>query len=223
MDPLTIAVVAFAGLTVLATILSIDPGQSLAGQRLTYQGLLSTLAYAVLFVAARRSIASMPRVQGVALGLTRAPRPIVATYAIAQSLSLDPIWTTLYKDRPFSTMGQASALASVLGMAILLSLSLVIGRPRRVQAIVLAAAAVCATGLALTLSRGGYLGIVAGVVVAGLVLAAGRRRSVPGPACPERPSRSSGPSWCSARSCSCGGRRTRSLARLRSARSRSPR
>ena len=117
MDPLTIAVLAFAGLTVLATILSIDPGQSLAGERLTYQGLLSTLAYVVLFVAARRSITSMPRVQGVALGLL-ASATVVATYAIAQSLSLDPIWTTLYKDRPFSTMGQASALASVLGMAI---------------------------------------------------------------------------------------------------------
>ena len=124
----------------LATILSIDPGQSLAGQRLTYQGLLSTLAYVVLFVAARRSITTMPRVQGVALGLL-ASATVVATYAIAQSLSLDPIWTTLYKDRPFSTMGQASALASVLGMATLLSLSLVVGRPRRVQAIVLAAAA----------------------------------------------------------------------------------
>ena len=177
-DPLTIAVLAFAGLTVLATILSIDPGQSLAGERLTYQGLLSTLAYVVLFVAARRSITSMPRVQGVALGLL-ASATVVATYAIAQSLSLDPIWTTLYKDRPFSTMGQASALASVLGMATLLSLSLVVGRPRRVQAIVVAAATLSAIGLALTLSRGGYLGIVAGVVVAGLVLAAGRRRSVP--------------------------------------------
>jgi putative inorganic carbon (HCO3(-)) transporter len=177
LDTLSVAVLAFAGLTALATVLSIDPGHSLAGQRLQYQGLLSTLAYVVLFVAARLSLTSGARVQGVALGLL-ASATIAAIYAIAQGLSLDPIWSTLYKDRVFSTVGQANALASVLGMATLLSLALVAGRRRRVQAIVLIGALVTASGLVLTLSRGGYLGMVAGVVVAGLVLAAGRGWSV---------------------------------------------
>ena len=177
-DPLTIAVLAYTGLTVVATILSIDPGHSLAGEKFQYQGLFSSLAYVVLFMAARLSITSVARVQGVALGLL-ASAAIAAAYAIAQAVSLDPIWTTLYKDRPFSTMGQASALASVFGMATLLSLSLVVGRPRRVQAVVVAGAILSAIGLALTFSRGGYLGIVAGVIVACLVLAAGRSLSVP--------------------------------------------
>src|SRR4029078_9120623 len=128
-DPLTIAVLAYTGLTVVATILSIDPGHSLAGEKFQYQGLFSSLAYVVLFMAARLSVTSVARVQGVALGLL-ASAAIAAAYAIAQAVSLAPVWTSLYKDRPFSTMGQASSLASVFGMATLLSLSLVVGRPR---------------------------------------------------------------------------------------------
>jgi hypothetical protein len=68
-DWLNVAVLAFAGLTVLATILSIDPAHSVTGEHLQYQGLLSTLAYVVLFLAARLSITCVPPVQGVALGL----------------------------------------------------------------------------------------------------------------------------------------------------------
>jgi putative inorganic carbon (hco3(-)) transporter len=174
-DSLTVAVLAFAGLTALATVLSIDPGHSLVGERLQYQGLVTTLAYVVFFIAARMSIVSVRRAQVVAAGLL-ASGTVAALYAFAQATSLDPIWSGLYKDRVFSTMGQASNLAAVLGMSTMVALTVAAGRRRGAVAAVLLAALLNASALVLTLTRGAYVGLVAGGIVAGLVLGARRTR-----------------------------------------------
>jgi putative inorganic carbon (HCO3(-)) transporter len=170
---LEVALLAYVVLYTLATILSVDPGHSLGGESLQYQGLLSALAYVVLLVGARSSIVTVPRVQGLAMGLLVAAT-IAATYAIAQGLGVDPIWSALFKDRVFSTVGQANALASILGMAGLLSLALIAGYSRRNQALVLAAVVIVASALVLTFSRGGYMGVLIGLAVAGIVLLPGR-------------------------------------------------
>ena len=173
---LEIALVVYVGLSILATVFSIDPGHSLSGERLQYQGLLSILSYVALFVAARFSIATVPRVQGLSMALL-ASATLVAAYAIAQGLGLDPIWNELFKDRVFSTVGQANALASVLGMAAVLALALVAEPRRGIQALVLIAVLVVAAALVLTFSRGGYLGLVLGAAVAGAVLLGGESLS----------------------------------------------
>ena len=176
-DPLTVAVLAFAGLTALATVLSIDPGHSIVGERLQFQGLLTTLAYVVLFIAARISILSVGRAQVVATALL-ASGTVAALYAFAQAASLDPIWSGLYKDRVFSTMGQASNLAAVLGMSTMVALTVAAGRRRGLLAIVLLAALLNASALVLTLTRGAYVGLVAGGIVVAIVLGAWRSRSI---------------------------------------------
>jgi O-antigen ligase len=175
-DPLTVAVLAFAGLTALATVLSVDPAHSVTGERLQYQGLVTTLAYVVLLLGARIAIVAVARAQVVATGLL-VGATVAALYAWAQATSLDPIWTALYKDRVFSTMGQASNLAGILGMGTLAALALVAGRRRVTVVVVLAAAFITLTATILTLTRGAYVGLVVGGVVAGLVLAARRGRS----------------------------------------------
>jgi O-antigen ligase len=176
-DPLTVAVLVFAGLTTIATVLSVDPSHSVTGERLQYQGLVTTLAYVVLFVAARISVVTVQRAQVVAAGLLISAT-VASLYAFAQATSLDPIWSGLYKDRVFSTMGQASNLAAVLGMGTFVSLALVAGRRRVTLALVLLAALITAIAVILTLTRGAYVGLVAGGIAAVGVLAARRSRSV---------------------------------------------
>ena len=176
-DALNVAVFVFAGLSVLATVLSVDPAHSLPGERLQYQGLITTLAYVVMFVGARVSVVSVRRAQVVAVGLL-VSATVAGIYAWAQATSLDPIWSSLYKDRVFSTMGQASNLAAVLGMGTLVALTLVAGRRRVGMALVAVAAFITASALVLTLTRGAYVGLVAGGIAAGLVLVARRGRSI---------------------------------------------
>jgi O-antigen ligase len=177
LDSLTVAVLAFAGLTALATVLSIDPGHSLVGERLQFQGLFTTLAYVVFFLAARISVISVRRAQVVATGLL-ASGTLAALYSFAQAASLDPIWSGLHKDRVFSTMGQASNLAAVLGMSTMVALTVAAGRRRGALAVVLVAALLNASALVLTLTRGAYVGLLAGGIVACFVLAARRSRSI---------------------------------------------
>jgi O-antigen ligase len=155
----------------------IDPGHSLVGERLQFQGLLTTLAYVVLFIAARISILSVGRAQVVATALL-ASGTVAALYAFAQAASLDPIWSGLYKDRVFSTMGQASNLAAVLGMSTMVALTVAAGRRRGLVAVVLLAALLNASALVLTLTRGAYVGLVAGGIVVAIVLGAWRSRSI---------------------------------------------
>jgi O-antigen ligase len=169
---LEISLIAFVALTVLATILSIDPNQSLKGERLQYQGLLSILAYVVLFVAARWSISTAQRARVLAASLL-ASAGLAGLYAIAQWFRLDPIWDALFKDRVFSAVGQANALASILGMAGVAAVGLVAGIGRRRGVLLLSGVAVVAIALVLTFSRGGYLAVPIGIAVAGVVLAAG--------------------------------------------------
>jgi len=110
---------------------------------------------------------------------------VAALYAFAQAASLDPIWSGLYKDRVFSTMGQASNLAAVLGMSTMVALTVAAGRRRGLLAVVLLAALLNASALVLTLTRGAYVGLVAGGIVVAIVLGAWRSRSI----APVRPPR----------------------------------
>jgi O-antigen ligase len=75
-------------------------------------------------------------------------------------------------------MGQASNLAAILGMATMVSLALVAGRRRFGLALVLLAALLTGSALVLTLTRGAYVGLAVGGVVAAVVLAAGRSRTL---------------------------------------------
>jgi O-antigen ligase len=166
------AVVVLAVLAMVATVLGTRPRHALVGEQLQYQGLVSTLAYIGLFFGARFALRAARQVRLVAIALILGS-VVVAFYGLAQWFSLDPIWEDLYKDRIFSTVGQANALAATLATATVLAIALLtnIARPR-LAALGLVLVPILAAFL-LTFSRGGYVALVIGVIAAGLVLLPG--------------------------------------------------
>jgi O-antigen ligase len=166
------AVAAFVVLNLVAWAYSTDRRQSLYGERLQYQGLLTLLLYVGFFYVARLSLTDLRRTRSllvaVAVGAT-----LVSAYAIVQKAGLDPIWEgSAGGGRVFSSIGQSNALAAYLVVALPLSAALLVGaKPVWRSALVVAVAGMVAA-LAFTSSRGGLLGLLAVLAV----LAVGWRR-----------------------------------------------
>jgi O-antigen ligase len=156
-------------LTTAATAHSADPLHSLVGERLQYQGLLATLGYAVAFLVARVALADARRIRWLGVALVAAA-VVVAGYGLAQQTGHDPIWHVLDRGRIFSTLGQSNALAAYLVLAFPVGLALA-WTSGQVGRFGWAAAAV-AIGITamLTMSRGGFLGLGAVVLVLGALL-----------------------------------------------------
>ena len=109
-----IPVAAFVAVSIAAWAFSTDREQSLYGERLQHQGLLTLLLYVGFFCLVRLSITDERRLRlfvwAVACGAT-----LVAGYAIVQKAGLDPIWDGyLPGGRVFSSIGQANALGAYL-------------------------------------------------------------------------------------------------------------
>jgi O-antigen ligase len=166
---LTVALAVYLTLNVAATLHSADQAHSLVGEQLQFQGLLATLGYAVAFAVARASLVTERRLRWL-VGAVVLAGALASLYGVAQQLKFDPIWQVLDRGRIFSTLGQANALAAYLVLALPLAIAagLALGWPRRVVAWV--GAGLVATALALTLSRGGYLGAVVAVASLSAVL-----------------------------------------------------
>ena len=166
-----IAVAAFLVLNVAAWISSSDRDQSLYGERLEYQGLLTILLYIGLFYVARLASSTGHRLRqlfwAVAIGAS-----FVSGYALVQKAGLDPVWDGyLPEGRVFSSIGQANALAAYLVLAIPVTVALLVHGRLPLRAVSSLAVVTMTAALVLTLSRGGYLGLIA----ASLVLVAGLR------------------------------------------------
>lgn len=160
----TVTLAVYLVLTAAATLRSPDPLHSLVGEQLQYQGLLTTVGYAVAFLAARRSLGDMQRIRRLVAAVVIAA-VLVAGYGFLQQIGRDPIWQVLNKGRIFSTLGQANALAAYLVVVLPLALALTGATSKSSRAISALAAVAIATALALTLSRGGYLGVGTALVV----------------------------------------------------------
>ena len=166
-----VAIGLFLALNLAAWLFSIDRRQSLYGERLQYQGLLTTLLYAGYFYLARVSIADVRRLRLLLCGVA-AGAGLVAAYALVQRAGLDPIWDGfLPGGRVFSSIGQSNALAAYLVLALALSSVLIFDGRIWIRAPALAAVGAMMLALMFTFSRGGYLGFLA----AGAVLAVGWR------------------------------------------------
>ncbi len=164
-----IAVLAFVALNIAAFAFSIDPGQSLSGEYLQYQGLLSILLYVGFFYLARASLADERRV-GLLFASIAAGGTVVAVYALVQKAGFDPIWSYTPEGRVFSTIGQPNALAAYLLLAIPVSASLLPRSQRLVRGALLLSVGMMVAALALTLSRGGYAGFVVAAVIMAIPL-----------------------------------------------------
>jgi O-antigen ligase len=172
---LELSAAAFLGLTALATLTSVDPAHSVIGERLQYQGLFSAVMNVLLFTAAAVSLTTILRVRLLAVAVLTSAT-VAAAYALVQWFGFDPIWAELYKDRVFSTVGQANALATTLGAGVISASALLAITGRRRRAAIIASAALCIAALVLTFSRGGYVAFGFGVVVAALVVLPGLGR-----------------------------------------------
>ncbi len=166
LGPLDIAVLAFVLLNIAAFAFSVDPNQSLSGEYLQYQGLLSILLYVGFFYFARTSLRGERRVMllfaSIAAGGT-----VVAAYALVQKAGFDPIWSYTPEGRVFSTIGQPNALAAYLVLAIPVSASLLPRTQSLVRGLILLSVGMMVAALAFTLSRGGYAGFfVAAAIMA---------------------------------------------------------
>jgi O-antigen ligase len=163
-----VAIAVFVVLELAAFAFSTDRDQSLVGERLQYQGLLTVMLYVSFFYVARVSITDARRLTGLFWAVSGGAA-LVAAYAIVQRAGLDPVWEGyLPGGRVFSSIGQANALAAYLVLTIPVSAALLLGSRPRVRAIPLLVVAVTVAALVLTRSRGGFLGLVAALAVLGV-------------------------------------------------------
>lgn len=170
-------VAAFVALNGLAFVLAVDPQHALGGERYQHLGLLTVLALVVLLLAAAVALDSVTRIRLLLAGIV-ASAVLVSNFAIAQRVGIDPIWTDIPFSRAFSTLGQANSLAAYLVMAA----AAAVGLARATRGFWRSAAAIAliliVVGLALTFSRGGYLGLTAAGAVIGVAWLATPHRRV---------------------------------------------
>jgi O-antigen ligase len=171
------AALAFAALALIAWAASAAPGHNLQGEPLQYQGLLPLLLYVAAYGLARVAVTDRPGLARL-FGAVTLAGGLVGVYAILQQLGLDPIWHALDKGRVFSTLGQADDLAAYLVLALPAAVALVVTGARTIRALAAIALLLMLAALLLTLSRGGYLGLGAEVLI-GVVLLAGSGKMRP--------------------------------------------
>lgn len=173
-----VAAAAFLSFNVLAYALSVDRRTSLLGEPLQQAGLVSVFAFAGAYTLARISVRT-PRRLGVLLAASSIAATIVAAYGFVQLLGGDPFWSSLPNGRVFSSIGQPNWLAAYLVLAIPLTASLTMVTTRRALRLAgIGATMVQIVVLVATLSRSGYLGLVASGI-AGTLLAATRGQRTP--------------------------------------------
>jgi O-antigen ligase len=165
-----LALALFVTLTAVSTLTSVDVGQSIFGEAFQYQGLVTVLLYVGAFYVARSTLRSPGHFRALAITHV-AIGAVVAAYAIAQTIGVDPFWSGPPEDRAISSVGQANDLAAYLDLVIVLGLGLWGRAEPRARTLIASVIVLSIIGLALTLSRGGFLALVA----VGILLLAFRR------------------------------------------------
>ncbi len=173
--------VAFAGVAVLATGLSVNPAWSIQGAPQRHEGLLSLLAYpaicaGTLVVVARGG-------WRLCCGAALACAAVVAGYGIAQYFG----WEWLVRDpirvfwwRPFSTSGNPNFLgAYMVLMSPLASAVLLTARRRMVAVLSGGALGLMVLAALCTYSRAAWLGLIVAAAVFAVVLRLDRTADTP--------------------------------------------
>src|SRR5580765_4691848 len=154
----------FAGLLLAASLASVDRVQSFAGEAYQYQGLVTGLLYIGSFYVARLSLGGRSGF-GAILTAIACTGAVVSVYGIAQAIGFDPFWSGPPDNRVISSIGQPNDLAAYLDLVVIATLGLRPKASNRVRLALDAILVITLVALALTFSRGGYLGLVAAVCV----------------------------------------------------------
>jgi O-antigen ligase len=152
-----LALACFVALFVLASITSVDRAQSFVGEPFQFQGTVTTLVYVGAFLAARLSLATVAGFRRLLIVLA-ATGALVSLYGLVQSLGIDPFWPGRPDPRIISTLGQANDLAAYLDLVLVAVVALAAMVSQRQRALLGTVAVLATVALALTYSRGGYLG-----------------------------------------------------------------
>lgn len=155
------ALALFVAVETLATLLSVDPWTAFRGTVFRRQGLLSTLAYVLVFLAIVRAAGRREVRERLVTATIVASVPI-CLYALAQRLGLDPVsWGGSFGTRVTSTLGNPIFLGAWVAMASFPTLARFLGGNTLYGAVLgLQAATLVASG-----SRGPWLGAAAGAVL----------------------------------------------------------
>jgi len=184
--PLDVAVALWLGVELLATSTSMAPVMSTLGIPAQREGLLTSLAMAGLYAAARCSAGEARSAAGALTALMIAAG-IASLYALAQAAGIDPLpWrdTARYAapgafQRPFGTLGHPNLLGVVTAAALPVALGrLLAGSSRRIVHAL--AVLILALATLLAVSRAAWLGAAAGASVTLALLLRGRMVRAPG-------------------------------------------
>lgn len=175
---LQISVVALAAVTALSTVLSIDPAVSTWGKKAGTEGygLYSTAALFVLFFTVAFKLRDRKQLWRL-LNVTAGVGIVTALIGIAQSVDFWPVQDSVYANRVSGHSGNPIAYGSLLVVLFPVAVAAVarngINRPTMVRLWLplLGVNFVFMYAVALTLSRGPYLGMAVGLTAL-LVLAA---------------------------------------------------
>ena len=172
-SPLHVAVLAFVGVNVFATVFAVDPLLALYGTHPRMLGLGTIADGAVLYFAVVLLIRT--RRDAIAVGASVvASSVLVLAYEALQLAGRDPFeWNVSGSVRPFSALGQTTSLAEYLtvlfvGAVAIAALGTTFRRSLRVA--VLIYSIVVFAGLVVTQTRSALLGVLSGgAVLLGLI------------------------------------------------------
>jgi O-antigen ligase len=163
LGPLRVPVIAVVVVAIASAVVSVAPVVSLVGTYARYESLPVRLAYLGLFCGAAW-IGDRGR---VAIAF-------IAGCSVAAIETLYQAWTHSLP-RPDGNLGQPNLLGALMAMAIPLALNQALRATRPASRGWWAAAVVCAAALAVSTSRSGWLGALAGVCVFAFFAARPRR------------------------------------------------
>ena len=119
---MTWSAVALGLVMALATVFSVNPRASLWGSYERQQGLLTLLAYLILFLLTAANLRTRAQVERLWMTLVWGSVPVVV-YGLTQAAGLDPLaWQTDAASPVLSTIGRANFLGSYLVLVIPLTI-----------------------------------------------------------------------------------------------------
>lgn len=169
--PFTIPLLLYFAATLITTFTSMDPHTSIIGYYSRFNGgLLSIAAYTLLYFAFVANAFDKDFVRKACLTII-ASSALVSGYAVLERLGIDSsYWMQDVQARVFSTLGQPNWLAALLAMVIPLNI-VVFLLANTTKSKVVHFMLFCLNYIAFTFtySRGGTLGLAAGLAIFGLL------------------------------------------------------
>ena len=159
------AMILFAAVLIVTTFMSVSSPVSLFGNYLRHEGLITWLAYIIVFLAAATHVAKAEIEKWLKVGLAVA-LPI-SIYALIQFLGWDfmPLSAEADPGRVFSTLGNPVYLGAYLVLVLPLALSLALTVKSRLRYLYVAVLILGAMALIFTYTRAAWIGTAVSLAV----------------------------------------------------------